>query len=1365
MRNMDEEYCINIRNALTFREGAVRVDAAGNLLSLAVLSEEFYRELLNRLNGWNLKNANSEEKNAPAIDLIDEERKIALQVSLTCDHEKVQRSVEKFKQESYDGWHFCFVPIKRDTPHFRKDFRLPAGLEFDQVQDVYSIDRIMHIIEHAGIDQKREISQLMDKYTKELPAHEALCKRLYDRLVNTRKDHPSFALMGKDGIDKRLFPYAGELLPALGSIGDNVAPIWQHIKAEQREGFRHIVLEGDGGIGKSVSLLSVTEDTELLARIPAVYVHMYDFVYGNRCLTLPEILAREAVHAGIEELCCEGGEPKLMLLLDGLNEVSYEHQNIILRSIKEWAFGHPGAQLIIASRPIPGRHLERILGVQALHISLKGLEENQIRERLAAWELPLPKAGAVIWKTLKLPLFLTLYAKTARLPEKAMDIYPLDVREMTGQASLIWNYLQRELLREAEDNWPVRCAIACEYIAPYMAYRMVRKNIFELDRDEAEQLVREAVGELDLSVLPAHLKRINAERLFGRDKLPETDWIRFVLGQSGIFVPPKPKTEDGAPDKKVENKEQDGEYAFMHQNFRDCLAGLYLVNQAEIAAEEEFLKVWGLRQSYLVLQYAAELIKSEVLDKLWAVNCEIQRYDKSGSEEKHIAICNLLELYKRNAGLRKELDFSGIDLCGLSLVTYLGKGERKLPLFQNHVFLKGTSVDRFVFEGEGHYGNVNALAVLKDGRVISASDDNTLRVWDAATGQCLQILKGHTDSVTCVAALPDGHVVSGSRDKTLRVWDSTKGRCLQSMIGHGSTVSCVAVFPDGRVVSGSWDKDLRIWDPNTGQCLQTISVHKDWVCCVKVLPNGRIISGSRGKNILIWDVAKGECVQSLKHCGPVSCVDVCTDDCIISASASTIYLWDAESGQCIQLLRGHSGFVSCVTFLPAGRVVSGSYDQTLRVWDIKSGQCLTTLEGHKDWIRCVDVLPDGRIVSGSDDNSLRFWDTTVGQCLQALEGHRGSVSCMVALSDNHVACGLNDNTLRIWDCTSGQCIQTLEGQKGLSKCVAVLSDGRIVSGSADRNLRIWDASTSQCLQTLEGHSALVSCVISLPDGQVISGSYDNTIRIWDSNTGKCLKTLEGHKDWIRCIALLPDGRVVSGSSDHSLRVWDASSGECLFSLEGHTATVTCVAVLPDGHIISGSRDNTLRVWDAVTGQALDTLTGHRAWIDSLIVLPNGLVVSGSEDGSLRVWDVATSKCLHALEGHYDYVGCLSLLKDGRVISGSGDGTLRVWDIDTGECLKCIEGHLGCINCMVVLPNGCVVSGAEDNTLRVWDANTGDCLDMLEAMEVRVSKEPEFIMDFTEATLTEDLARLLWHNGAKISDENYERWVKPYRTER
>ena len=70
----------------------------------------------------------------------------------------------------------------------------------------------------------------------------------------------------------------------------------------------------------------------------------------------------------------------------------------------------------------------------------------------------------------------------------------------------------------------------------------------------------------------------------------------------------------------------------------------------------------------------------------------------------------------------------------------------------------------------GHTDGVRGVCALPDGRVVSASSDSTLRVWDVATGVCERVLTGHTQSVADVCVIADGRVASASADKTVRVW-------------------------------------------------------------------------------------------------------------------------------------------------------------------------------------------------------------------------------------------------------------------------------------------------------------------------------------------------------------------------------------------------------------------------------------------------------------------------------------------------------------------------------------------------------------------------------------------------------------------
>ena len=84
-------------------------------------------------------------------------------------------------------------------------------------------------------------------------------------------------------------------------------------------------------------------------------------------------------------------------------------------------------------------------------------------------------------------------------------------------------------------------------------------------------------------------------------------------------------------------------------------------------------------------------------------------------------------------------------------------------------------------------------------------DDNTVRVWQVATGQCIQTLEGHTDAVTSVAFSHDAsHIVSGSWDNTVRVWQVATGQCIQTLEGHTRWVTSVAFSHDAsHIVSGS----------------------------------------------------------------------------------------------------------------------------------------------------------------------------------------------------------------------------------------------------------------------------------------------------------------------------------------------------------------------------------------------------------------------------------------------------------------------------------------------------------------------------------------------------------------------------------
>lgn len=91
----------------------------------------------------------------------------------------------------------------------------------------------------------------------------------------------------------------------------------------------------------------------------------------------------------------------------------------------------------------------------------------------------------------------------------------------------------------------------------------------------------------------------------------------------------------------------------------------------------------------------------------------------------------------------------------------------------------------------GHTNCINVFTVLPDGRLVSGSEDDTMRVWDVRRGACTCVLEGHTGAVRVLTLLPKAKLASGSADHTVRVWDTSTWACLWSLVGHQNGVCSV----------------------------------------------------------------------------------------------------------------------------------------------------------------------------------------------------------------------------------------------------------------------------------------------------------------------------------------------------------------------------------------------------------------------------------------------------------------------------------------------------------------------------------------------------------------------------------------------
>ena len=582
----------------------------------------------------------------------------------------------------------------------------------------------------------------------------------------------------------------------------------------------------------------------------------------------------------------------------------------------------------------------------------------------------------------------------------------------------------------------------------------------------------------------------------------------------------------------------------------------------------------------------------------------------------------------------------------------------------------------------GHQGYVTSVVWSPDGKTLaSASDDGTIRLWEAASGQPVRTL-GQKGSVKSVAWSPDGKTLaSASNDDSIQLWEVASGQLVRTLQTQSSVWS-VAWSPDGKILASASDETIRLWVAASGQPQRTLHGHEGHVTSVAWSPDGKILASA-------------------------------SDD-------KTIRLWEAANGQPLRTLHGHEGYVTSVAWSPDGKILaSASDDKTIRLWVAASGQPHRTLQADQGWVTSVAWSPDGKtLASAGDDKTIRLWEAASGQPLRTLHGHEGYVTSVAWSPDGKIlASASDDKTIRLWEAVSGQSLRTLHGHEDYVTSVAWSPDGKtLASASNDKTIRLWEAASGHPLRTLHGHEDYVTSVAWSPDGKTLaSASNDKTIRLWEAASGQPLRTLHGHEGYVTNVAWSPNGKILaSASDDKTIRLWEVASGLPLRKLQADQGDVTSVAWRPDGKTLaSAGDDGTIRLWEAASGQPLRTLHGHQGPLRSVARSPDGYtLVSASDDATIRMWEVDSRGPIRTLHGHQGPLRSVAWSPDGKTLaSASDDKTIRLWEAASGQSLPTLQGHQGYVTSVAWSPDGkTLASASDDDTIRLWQAKLDALLD-------------------------------------------------------
>jgi WD40 repeat protein len=344
----------------------------------------------------------------------------------------------------------------------------------------------------------------------------------------------------------------------------------------------------------------------------------------------------------------------------------------------------------------------------------------------------------------------------------------------------------------------------------------------------------------------------------------------------------------------------------------------------------------------------------------------------------------------------------------------------------------------------GHYGTILALAFSPDGRrIATGSNDKTVRLWDAVTGQPIGNPQTLRSRVEQVAFTGDGNkIVAVSRD-TVQTLDGDPDKQLPAEMA-GSKI--IALRSDDR-----FGLDSRTDVPEI-ELLRDETVQR--------------LNADTGRLISVFASDELKSVQQVTWSRDRRWLAIAGRD-------NTARVVDTSTGQFVNNpLTGHNDSINSLDFSPDGNTLAtASDDKTIRLWDWHKGQQIgEPLTGHKYGVKKVVFSQNGtRLLSRSIDGSIWIWDTTKRPPTGKQIGANSSnlFSAMTLSPDSHyIATGSLQGTIQQWDASNGDALgQRMDGHNNGITEIAYSPDGHyLVSVGAvgtDDTLRFWDAGSGR----------------------------------------------------------------------------------------------------------------------------------------------------------------------------------------------------------------------------------------------------------------------------------------------------------------
>lgn len=455
----------------------------------------------------------------------------------------------------------------------------------------------------------------------------------------------------------------------------------------------------------------------------------------------------------------------------------------------------------------------------------------------------------------------------------------------------------------------------------------------------------------------------------------------------------------------------------------------------------------------------------------------------------------------------------------------------------------------------GHSGEITAAKFLPNGkRVLTVSDDKTIKLWDVVTGKLLLNIQGELGRQESIEVSKDGSRLLIIYNDAYRLWDLNAGNIIQE-IKESTAFGSYAFSPEGEYFFITSSNKSVLYSSKTGLPALELKRKKSWegkgIEFADFSPdNKRIVKSHSLSAPEIYDLQSGEEILQLEgeNAKYIKKVKYSPNGKLIAGYTleNEIMVWDATSGLLLHSLKGHKEFLKNLFFSPnSDRLVTQEIiSSTPKLWNLENGKFIKDLDGIVSF-RKLQFSKDGKSIIITGIGEYMWFEIENGQVFSKRKKDEKFIYFIPNSNDYLVTnsastyVAKNDDLNQKVNLSAPNGFEFLDGNK----------DGSQIIGSTKGNkAAIWNVQSGELLMELKGYTNFVEkAFLSPSETHLITESYGKS-NYWKLENNILTSLKNPIKDSIELLRFSPDGKtivILSSKDEETVSLWNADDFTCI----------------------------------------------------------------------------------------------------------------------------------------------------------------------------------------------------------------------------